>query len=49
MLRGVKLVTCSFTVFMCILLSLPTLGQKTDIIREILVQGAKRIEGDTVR
>ena len=49
MLRGVKLVTCSFTVFLCILLSLPTLGQKTDIIREILVQGAKRIEGDTVR
>ena len=34
---------------MVVLLPLPTLGQNADIIKEIVVQGVKRIESDTVR
>jgi outer membrane protein insertion porin family len=48
-LPGIKVIALCCAVFMTAVLPMPTLGQKAGIIQEILIQGAKRIEGDTVR
>jgi len=48
-LQGFNKIAVCFALIISVLLPLPSLGQKADIIKEISVQGVKRIESDTVR
>ncbi len=41
--------TLGMGLLLAVLLPLPTNGQKADIIKDIVIQGVKRIESDTVR